>query len=69
MSLIFDGIRQAFLLIIHGDIQMLKVAGLSLLVSGIATVISLLIGIPLGVVIGLNKFPGKRFIASLINAG
>ena len=69
MSLIFDGIRQAFLLLIHGDIQMLKVAGLSLLVSGIATVISLLIGIPLGVVIGLNKFPGKRFIASLINAG
>jgi tungstate transport system permease protein len=50
-------------------VQMLKVAGLSLLISGAATAFSLLIGIPLGVAIGLNRFPGKRFIASLINAG
>jgi len=69
MGLLFDGIKQAFLLLIHGDHQMLQVAGLSLLISGSATAISLLIGIPLGAGIGMNRFPGKRFVASLINAG
>ncbi|MDD5289149.1 MAG: ABC transporter permease [Dehalococcoidales bacterium] len=66
---LLEGIKQAFLLLIHGDRQMIEIAVLSLLVSGAATVFSLIIGIPAGAALGLNKFPGKRFLASLINAG
>jgi tungstate transport system permease protein len=69
MDMIFKGIVEAFRLLIHGDSQVLRIAGLSLLVSGAATVLSLCIGVPLGSVLGLVRFPGRRFIASLVNTG
>jgi tungstate transport system permease protein len=69
MSIIIDGIKQAFFLLIHGDPQVMKIAWLSLVVSGIATIISLFIGVPLGSLLGLGRFPGRRFIASLVNTG
>jgi tungstate transport system permease protein len=42
---------------------------LSLRVSGLATAISLLIGLPFGTLLALGKFPGKGFLLSLINTG
>jgi tungstate transport system permease protein len=69
MDMIVEGIKQAFWLLIHGDPQVLKIAGLSLLVSGSATLLSLCIGIPLGSALGLVRFPGRRFIISLVNTG
>lgn len=69
MILIFEGIKQAFLLLVHGDRQVLQVALLSLVVSGSATLLSLCIGIPLGSTLGLTKFPGRQLLVSLINTG
>ena len=69
MELILEGIKQAFLLLIHGDPKVIQVAILSLIVSGIATAISLLLGIPFGSMLGLNKFPGRRIVVSLVNTG
>jgi tungstate transport system permease protein len=69
MDLVWEGIQQAFLLLIHGDPAVLKVVGLSLLVSLAATAISLVIGIPVGSAIGLTRFPGRRGILALVNAG
>lgn len=69
MILIFEGIKQAFLLLLHGDRQVLQVALLSLVISGSATLLSLCIGIPLGSALGLTKFPGRQLIVSLINTG
>ncbi len=69
MDLIIEGITQAFWLLVHGDPQVLQVVLLSLLVSCSATVISLCLGIPLGTAIGLTRFPGRRFLVSLINTG
>ena len=69
MDIILEGIKQAFLLLIHGDPAILRVAALSLLVSGIATAFSLILGIPAGSALGLTKFPGRQFIISLVNAG
>ncbi len=69
MNLLFEGIKQAFLLLVHGDRQVIQVAVLSLVVSGSATLLSLCIGIPLGSVLALNKFPGRQFLVSLINTG
>jgi len=42
---------------------------LSLKVSGTALVLSTLIGIPLGVVMGLKRFVGRRFIVALLYTG
>jgi tungstate transport system permease protein len=69
MNTIIDGIVQAFWLLVHGDPQVLRIAGLSLAVSGAATFFSLIIGIPLGSFLGLVRFPGRRFIISLVNTG
>lgn len=69
MDTIIEGIKQAFVLLIHGDRQVMMVAGLSLLVSGLATILSLVVGIPLGSVLALNRFPGRRVLVSLVNTG
>ena len=69
MDLIFEGIKQAFFLLLHGDPHVLQVVLLSLGVSGGATLLSLCVGIPLGSVLGLTQFPGRRVIVSLINTG
>jgi tungstate transport system permease protein len=42
---------------------------LSLQVSGIALVISTLIGIPLGIFLGLNRFTGRRLLIALLYTG
>jgi tungstate transport system permease protein len=69
MDIIFEGIKQAFWMLVQGDPTVVQVALLSLLVSGSATVLSLCLGIPLGVVLGLTKFTGRRVVVSLVNTG
>lgn len=69
MDLIVQGLVEAFHLIVGGDREVLGVTFFSLLVSGSATLFSLLIGIPLGTVLALTRFPGRRFVLSLINTG
>lgn len=42
---------------------------LSLRVSGIATLIAVLIGVPLGTFIALRRFPGRALVISLVHTG
>lgn len=51
------------------DSEISSITLLSLRVSGIATAISLLIGLPFGTLLALGKFPGRGFLLSLINTG
>jgi tungstate transport system permease protein len=69
MDIIWQGIVQAFQLLIHGDREMLRIAALSLEVSLGATMVSLILGVTIGTVIGLNKFTGRKFVISLVNTG
>jgi len=69
MDLILEGIIKAFHLIVTFDPEVLSISFLSLRVSGLATIISLLIGISVGTTISLTSFPGKSYIVSIINAG
>ena len=69
MELIFEGIKKAFWLIVTFDPEVMRITLLSLGVSGTATFISLLIGISVGTAVALSRFPGKRFVVSLINTG
>jgi tungstate transport system permease protein len=69
MDLILEGIQKAFSLLITLDPEVLGITWLSLMVSGAATLISLCIGISVGMLIALTEFPGKRIIISLVNTG
>lgn len=51
------------------DSEIWQVTALSLQVSALATVISLLIGLPLGTWLALENFRGRSFILSVINTG
>jgi tungstate transport system permease protein len=69
VDLIVDGIRKAFWLLVTGDPEVMGITLLSLKVSGLATLVSLVIGISTGTLIALTRFPGRRFVVSLVNTG
>lgn len=69
MEMIGQGILEALRLLMTGDPEVLGITFLTLKVSGTATLISLLIGIPLGIILALKEFPGRKFLLSLVNTG
>ena len=69
MDLIWEGFAKSAALLISLDREVLAITWLSLKVSGLATLISLLIGISSGTLLALTDFPGKRLIVSIVNTG
>ncbi|MEI8191703.1 MAG: tungstate transporter permease, partial [candidate division NC10 bacterium] len=69
MELIWQGIKEAIRLILSGDPGVLQITWLSLQISGGATLLSLLVGIPAGVGLALAKFPGRGLLIALVNTG
>ncbi len=69
MELLWDGLTAAIGLITRADPELRAIAGLSLGVSGAATTLAALIGIPLGVGLHLKRFRGRRAVAVLVNTG
>jgi tungstate transport system permease protein len=69
MQNLIDGILKAIQLLFQGDPEVIRITLLSLEVSSIATVISLVLGLPLGTLLALVHFPTRRFWISLINTG
>ncbi|MGI5901795.1 MAG: ABC transporter permease [Desulfitobacteriia bacterium] len=68
MEIIWLGIKEAIKLIINGDPEVLGVTFLTLRVSGLATFISILIGLPIGTLLGLTNFPGRKLFLSVVNS-
>lgn len=69
MEAIYQGLVQAFRLIIGGDPEVQNIMFLSLKVSGIALILSTLAGVPLGAWLGLSRFFGRRLAITLIYTG
>ena len=69
MDLLLEGMRQAVMLLVAGDAEVWSILWLSLAVSGMATLISLVLGVPLGALLALARFPGRRVLVSAVNAG
>jgi tungstate transport system permease protein len=69
LELIWEGIKKACELLWTLDPEVLGITAFSLKVSLLATLISLVLGIGVGLLLALNTFPGKRLIISLINTG
>jgi tungstate transport system permease protein len=69
LDLIWTGLRQAFAMLASLDPEVGRAALLTLKVSGLATLIALGLGIPLGLWLSMARFPGRRLLVSLINTG
>jgi tungstate transport system permease protein len=69
MDVLVEGVRQAVGLLVAGDREIAGVLWLSLQVSGTATFIALLLGIPAGAVLALTRFPGRTLVVSVVNTG
>ena len=51
------------------DREVFQITLLSLQISGLATLLSLLIGLPFGTLLALSNFRGRSFLLSLVNTG
>jgi tungstate transport system permease protein len=69
MDLIWQALGDAGGLIAGADAELMRIARLSLLVSGSATALAALLGIPLGIALHLGRFRGRAPAAVLVNAG
>jgi len=69
MDTITSGFIEALRLLVTLDPDVLDITYRTLHVSGIATVVSILIGIPVGTFLALTGFFGRGFIVSVINFG
>ena len=69
MTVIGQGLLEALRLLVTGDPEVWRITLLSLQVSGSATLLSLLAGIPLGTLLALARFPGRGLVISLVNTG
>jgi tungstate transport system permease protein len=69
MDFIAQGIGEGLLRLAHMDPDVIDAAGTSLIVSGSATALSIVTGVPLGALIGLVRFRGRRAVFALVNTG
>jgi len=65
---LLEAFRQALVLIVSGDPEVLAVTLRSLYISVLATFFSCIWGLPAAVAIGLASFPGKRIVRGFFNA-
>jgi len=69
VELILEGVFTAFRLVFSGDADVWAITWLSLTVSGAATLIALILGIPLGIALAMTRFPGRAIVVALVNTG
>jgi tungstate transport system permease protein len=69
MGDLMRGLAEALRLILGGNRDLLEIIALSLRVSGTALLLSTLIGIPVGTVLGLSRFVARRLVIALLYTG
>jgi len=69
VDLLLAGMREALRLLVTGDAEVFAILWFSLQVSGLATIVSLALGIPCGAALALLRFPGRTLVVAAVNAG
>lgn len=69
MEIILQGLGGAVARIVTLDPDVVDATSASLVVTGSATLLSILFGVPLGAVLGLTRFRGRTLVLSLTNTG
>lgn len=69
MGLFADAIAEGWTLLAGGAVDVWEIVLTSLRVSGMGTLVAVLLGVPLGYVIGSKRFLGRWLLVVLANAG
>jgi tungstate transport system permease protein len=69
MRFLWSGVRQGWHLLISGDPYLDHVIFVTLKVTAVSTIAALLVGLPLGLVIGLGRFRGRGLAQAVANIG
>ncbi|MGH7554272.1 MAG: ABC transporter permease, partial [Longimicrobiales bacterium] len=69
MDLFLDSAREAVRLLLEGNRYLWDIMALSLRVSTLAVLLGVLIGLPIGVLVAVTRFPGRRVVIALIHTG
>lgn len=69
MRFLSDELHLAVGMIFSHDPDLWSIVGYTLEVAALATGIAIVLGLPLGLMIGLGRFPGRRLAQILANAG
>jgi tungstate transport system permease protein len=68
MDTVFSAMQSALGLLLHPGRELVEIVLLTFRVSGTAIVLSAAVGIPLGALVGLRRFPLRGAVISLLNA-
>ena len=68
MRLLWDELRDAVPMIVHGNPYLLSIISFTLQVAAVATALATAIGLPIGLAIGLGRFRGRNALRMLANA-
>ena len=63
------GVAHAWRLLAAGDAELYAILGRSLAISGIATVLAMLVGIPLGYALARSRFRSRTLVLGVVNTG
>lgn len=69
MTELASGFVDAIHLLLHRDPEVEGVVVRTLLVSGVATLLAMAIGVPLGFVLARKRFPGRTVVLGVVNTG
>ena len=69
MAELWDGLREALRLIASGDSELREIAFRTVLVSGSATLLAMLVGVPIGYWLARTQFHGRTLMVGLVNTG
>ncbi len=69
MDMIWRGLIEGVRLLLRGDREVLEITWLTLKVSGVATLVSLAIGVPLGLFLAVARFRFRRAAIGAVNTG
>ncbi len=61
--------REAFRLLLTGNAELYRIILRSLAISGAASLLAMMVGIPLGYALARGRFPGRTVLLSAVNTG
>lgn len=68
MNWVIEGLVTALRMLVGGEGEIYEIAWLTVRVSGSATLLSVLLGVPLGAYLGLVRFPGREAVRAVVNS-
>ncbi|GMV86698.1 MAG: hypothetical protein AMXMBFR80_25530 [Dehalococcoidia bacterium] len=69
MEALWDGLKEAVRLIAEGDAELRDIALRTIAVSGVATLLAMLGGVPLGYALARGRFRGRTVLLGVVNTG